>query len=425
MSSPLLTSFLNPLDQARFFGLVLALPLALSSLNSKAMGLAWLLLVLAGAWAAVQHRSGDNASDNLTWLKTWCLVATVALLIKSALVVHWTDPWGERHGELRLFFGAWALFGLVRWWRLERSTLVLLAHAMTLTSALGLAWVIALGRTELAAHHIPWASAMAMVSAFLLALSLKSDFPLTQRYLWMAGGLMAVMAVLSSQSRGAYGIILWWLLVGAHHLVVSEPIRSLTTVTTQSSPAWQKWAWVGAVCLGLAGLSQSPVIERPIQSLHDAVTEIRQSRLSLTEGANSSVGARLYMWRQSLEAIGDSPWTGHGHEARKNFLVMWGQSAQSDEVKRLGHVHNEYLHQLLDHGIWGLTSQLLYLTALFWISWQLHQSRQTAASFALAGVAFMHMTTSLSNVNFSHNYYTATFSLMVGLSIWLTTLRKP
>ncbi len=104
MSSPLLPSLLNPLDQARFFGLVLALPLALSSLNSKAMGLAWLLLVLAGAWAAVQHRSGDNASDNLTWLKTWCLVATVALLIKSALVVHWTDPWGERHGELRLFF---------------------------------------------------------------------------------------------------------------------------------------------------------------------------------------------------------------------------------------------------------------------------------------------------------------------------------
>lgn len=387
------------------------------------MGLAWLLWSLAGAWAACRRCEEGKICDELSWLKTWCLVTTVALLIKGLLVVYWSDPWGERHGELRLFFGAMALYGLARWWRLERSTLVILARALTLTCALGLAWVISMGRTELTTHPIPWASAMAMVSAFLLALALKSDFPQTQRYWWMAGGLMAVMAVLSSQSRGAYGIVLWWLLVGTHHLGINGSIRSLTTANTQRTPAWRKWAWAGAVCLGLAVLSQSPVIERPIQSLQDAVTEVRHSRLSLTEGANSSVGARLYMWRQSLDVIGDSPWTGHGYEARKDFLRAWGQSAQSDEVKRLGHVHNEYLHQLIDHGIWGLISQLLYLSALFWISWKLLQQKQDIAAFALAGMAFMHMTTSISNVNFAHNYYTAAFSLMVGLSLWLTTLR--
>lgn len=388
------------------------------------MGLAWLLLVLAGAWAAVRQRGQGSTMADFPWVKTWCLVATAALLVKSVPMLYWSEPWDERHGELRLFIGAWAVYGLTRWWRLERSALVHLAHALTFCSASGLAWVVLHGRVELATHHIPWAGAMAMVSALLLALALKSDFAPGQRRIWLCGGLLAVMAVLSSQSRGAYGIVLWWLFVGLHHVMRRGPQAAAANDSVKPTPSWHKWAWAGAASLALLGLSQTPVIERPTQSLQDAVEEIRLSRSSVTEGANSSVGARLYMWQQSLQAIAQAPWTGHGREARKSFLKTWGQAAQSHEVLRLRHVHNEYLNQLLDHGLWGLASQLLYLVGLLWISWQLHRHAQDTAAFSLAGIAFMHMTTSLTNVNFSHNYYTAAFSMLLGLSLWLTSLRK-
>jgi len=415
---------LTALPRSHFFGLVLALSLALSSLNSKAMGLAWLLLVLAGAWAAARHQGQCNTMAEFPWIKIWCGVATAALLLKTVPMLYWSDPWDERHGELRLFFGAWAVYGLMRWWRLERSILVVLAHALTFSSAAGLLWVVLHGRVELATHHIPWAGAMAMVSALLLALALKSDFALGQRRLWLFGGLLAVMAVLSSQSRGAYGIVLWWLFVGLHHAVRRSPQAAAHNDSAKPMPSWRKWAWVGGASLALLGLSQTPVFERPAQSLQDAVAEIRLSQASVTEGANSSVGARLYMWQQSLDAIAEAPWAGHGREARKNFLQAWGQAAQSHEVQRLRHVHNEYLNQLLDHGLWGLASQLVYLAGLLWISWQLHRRAQDAAAFSVAGIAFVHMTTSLTNVNFSHNYYTAAFSMLLGLSLWLTSLRK-
>lgn len=420
----LVASFLTSRPRGQVFGLVLALALALSSLNSKAMGLAWLLLVLAGAWAAARHRGLGGLDTDLAWAKTWCLVATAALLIKTVPMLYWSDAWDERHGELRLFLGAWAVYGLVRWWRLERSVLVLLAHALTLSSATGLAWVVLHGRAELATHPIAWAGAMAMVSAWLLALALKSDFALGLRRLWLCGGLLAVMAVLSSQSRGAYGIVLWWLLVGLHHGLRRKPQTAAPTGSLRHGSSKTPWAWWAAACLGLLVLSQTPVIERPLQSLQDAVQEIQMSRTSLTEGANSSVGARLYMWQQSLDAIAQAPWMGHGSEARKTFLQTWGQAAQSPEVQGLGHVHNEYLNQLLDHGLWGLASQLLYGTGLLWMAWQLHRHAHETAGLAVAGVAFMHITTSLSNVNFSHNYYTAALSMLLGLSLWLTRLRK-
>ena len=388
------------------------------------MGLTWLLLVLAGAWTAVRHWGQASLKSDSSVIKTWCLVATAALLVKSVPMFYWSDPWGERHGELRLFIGAWALYGLFSWQHLERRTFAALAHALTLASAIGLVWVIAQGRDGVPTHPIPWAGAMAMVSAVLLALALKSDFSQKQRGLWLLGGLLAVMAVLSSQSRGAYGILLWWLIVGLHHLWVRKSRTTAQIADFRYGLSMRQWAWLIGIGLILFGLSQTPVIERPAQSLQDAVQEIRQSQTSITQGANSSVGARLYMWQQSLDAIGNAPWIGHGREARKILLKTWGQTSQSPEVQRLGHVHNEYLNQLVDHGLWGLSSQVLYVVGLLWISWQLHRRTQNTAAFAVAGITFMHMTTSLTNVNFAHNYYTAAFSMLVGLSLWSTRLRR-
>jgi hypothetical protein len=44
------------------------------------------------------------------------------------------------------------------------------------------------------------------------------------------------------------------------------------------------------------------------------------------------------------------------------------------------------------------------------------------AALAVGGMAFVHMTSSLTNVNFAHNYYTASLSLFVSLSLCLSQL---
>lgn len=405
----------------RIWLLVLALALAFSSLNSKAMGLSWLLLVLMGGWVAMTRRhSLAAASVAAPWAKLWLMVATLSLGLKAAGVFYWADPWDERHGELRLFIGALAVYALLRFKPLERNTLILFAYSLTLSSAAGLVWVLFFGRWDVASHPIPWAGAMAMGSAFLLALSLKSDFSTGQRRIWLAGGLLALMAVLASQSRGAFGIVLWWFAVGLHH--AWRYWADKHSASNQANAKPRRFAWVAAVLIGLTALSQTPVLQRPTQSLQDAANEIRASSQSTTQGANSSVGARLYMWQKSVAAIEASPWVGHGRDGRIGLLREWADAAQSDVVNQLGHVHNEYLHQMLDHGILGLSSQMIVLVGLLFISWQLLRRRSNAAAYSLAGMVFVHMSASMSNVNFSHNYYTASFSLFVSWSLWLSLL---
>lgn len=400
--------------------LALALLLASSSLNSKAMGMAWLLFVLTGAWAALRNPGQPNASSVHPWAKTWLFTTALALLIKSIAVFYWNDPWSERHGELRMFIGALALYGFAGSKDMKRNTLSMIAYSLTISSAIGLLWVIFYGRHAVPTHPIPWAGSMAMVSALLLALSFHLDFSLLHRRLWLFGGTLAVLAVLSSQSRGAYSITIWWLVVVFYHLWRRQ--KSLETPSSFRPSSSGQWSLLAAVLIGVTALSQTPVFERPAKSLQDAFSEIRASSESTTDGANSSVGARLYMWQESLLVIEKSPWIGHGHDARKQLLLEWAEAAQSSEVKRLGHVHNEYLHQLIDHGLWGLGSQILYLAGLVIVSWQLLQKKHHIAALSVAGMAFIHMTTSMTNVNFAHNYYTASLSLFVGLSLCITRL---
>ena len=405
-----------------FFELTLLAELGLSSLYSKAFGLAWVLLILAGAWEWVQNHRGlrPHASESL--LKVWLWITLAALVAKTIPMVYWTDPWGERHGELRLFLGALALYALARWQGLKREALSSIAYALSISSAAGLIWVVMYGRENLSTHPIAWAGSMAMTSAVLLALSLKTDFAVKHRRIWFTGGLLAVMAVLSSQSRGAFGIVLWWLVVCVHHFVAKRKYAQTTPPIT--GQAFTRRALIVIAWLvGLALMSQSPVFQRPLESIRQASHEISVSQQSVEKGANSSVGARIYLWQQSWTAIQMSPWIGYGHDGRKEKLAEWAEMSGSTTIKHLGHVHNEYLNQLLDHGLPGLLSQLFYIVGLVGLSWKLHKHHQTASALAVAGICFVHMSCSMSNVNFAHNQYTTSLSVLISISLWMSTLR--
>ena len=341
------------------------------------------------------------------------------MALKTVPTLYWADPWAERHGEIRLLLGAVAVWGLSRWKVLGTLTTGRIADALSLSSALGLAWVLAYGRGEVCTHPIPWAVSMAMVSGWLLHQGLSDQALRPQRQRWLLGGLLGLLAVLASQSRGAFGIVLWWGVALLHHAWQQR----------QHAPSHQRLLWqaclAATVLIGTVwALSYTPVLQRPMQSLHDAVEQITVSRQSAEAGSNSSVGSRLYMWQKSQEAITESPWIGHGHNGRKQALASWAAQANSHEVSRLGHLHNELLNQLIDHGLWGLASQLAYIAGLLVMALQLLRAQQKTAAMAIGCICFMHLSSSMSNVNFSHNYYTTALSIVVMLSLWMADRPK-
>lgn len=73
---------------------------------------------------------------------------------------------------------------------------------------------------------------------------------------------------------------------------------------------------------------------------------------------------------------------------RMAHIQQWVDEATSSTVKALGHLHNEYLQTLMDHGLWGR-----------------------------AGVVFMLMRAGLSHMNFAHNDYPTELSLAATLLV--------
>lgn len=397
--------------------------LALLALSPKAAGLAWVLLVLGLAWQGARARWRVPASAHTNapvWVRTWLAVSVLAWLCQAVMVLYWHDPWGERHGEIRLVLSAlalWAASAVAA--PLPSALLAQAATALGATAWAGLVWVLVGGRDSLSAHPIPWAVAMGLVSVWLLAMGLCTvGASAGQRRWWLAGGLAALMAVLASRSRGAFGVLLWWALVVS---VWAWRQRRRSRSDTGAGVPSGRWRAPGSALLAgvvvLTLLVWTPVVQRPLQALQEAVNEVAQADVSPAQGAQTSVGARLYLWEHSLALIAQSPWLGHGRAARMAHLQAWADEAQSDLVRELGHVHNEFLHQWLDHGVLGLFSQLLYIVGGLVLALQLRRAGQCRSALALAGLVFMHASASLSNVNFAHNHYTSVLSLLMLLAL--------
>lgn len=397
--------------------LPLLMLLAISSLSTKAMGAAWVLLTITGLWALCHTRPTATSSAE-PWIKTWLITTAVAMALKTVPTLYWADPWDERHGEMRLLLGAVAVWGLSRWKTLDTLTTSRLADALSLSSALGLGWVLAYGRDAVCTHPIPWAMIMAITCCWLLSMGFDITYGRRLRYRWQIGALAAVMAVLSSKSRGAFGVLLLWAPLMWWHFL-KQPHHKVDHLVQLKR--WKlRFTVLLALIVGILALIQTPVLQRPGQAIVQAIEEIRASQKSVEVGSNSSVGARLYMWHKSWEAIQINPWIGYGHDGRKELLKQWATQANSEEVKKLGHVHNEYLNQWIDSGLLGILSQCIYIIGFILMTKQLWKAKKINSAILIGCIGFMHISGSMSNVNFAHNYYTTGLSMFVLISLWLT-----
>jgi len=361
-----------------------------------------------GFWS-FNYASAQRPTAEFSAAKVWVFACLSALVLRAVTQFYWGDSWGERHAEFRLLFGALALLGLVHYARFTSVQLRWLGYALVLASWAGFGLMLALGSAGAPTNQIPWGASMSLLVCVILVRALSASSELMSIRLFYASGVLAgVCAVLLSQARGSYGIVLW---VGGvvlwHYL--------------QNGVKWR--ALIGAFLIAaMATALVAQVFPRqlsiPVQRIQLAMIEISSMDSSKDSSIDTSVGARLYLWKRAIEEIPDHLLMGVGREARMAAIQRWGTEAGSANVKSLGHLHSNYVEELFDQGLFGLGSFVSFLAGLFCMVKRLQKDHPMAA-LSTAGILFMHATGSLTNVNFAHNYYPTLLSVAVSLCLLL------
>jgi O-antigen ligase len=382
--------------------------LVLAPINSKLAGACWLALCLLGFWS-FKYGSVKAPTAEFSAAKGWVFACLSALALRAVTQFYWGDSWGERHAEFRLLFGALGLLGLVHCARFTSDQLKWLGYALVLALWTGFVWMIVFGAALAPTNQIPWGASMSLLVCVVLALTFSaSSQRLSVRLFYASGVVFGVCAVLLSQARGSYGIVLW---VGGcvlwHYATSGIKWRAL-----------MNRALVGFVAVTLLVQIFPQLISIPAQRIQLAVEEFSTMDSAKEATMNTSVGVRLYLCKRAVEEIPDHLVMGVGREARLASIQRWGAEANSTTAQSLGHLHNNYVEDLFDQGLVGLGSFMSFLAGLFYMVMRLRKD-QPMAALGMSGILFMHSTSSLTNVNFAHNYYPTILSVAVAVCLLL------
>lgn len=399
-----------------------AVCLALSPAFTTLAGLSWLLLLAAGAWLLVRGRRASEAPlarATRVWLAA-CVIATLIWLLQCLI---WNEPFfrysGNVNSALRLLFMAAICHALG-----SRSPGMAVDAARRLTGdALALAcWCALLAlvqagfdRNETPTNAIPWSVINAMIAYLLLTEALNGALEPARRAAWLVCAAVGLLTVLLSQTRSAYIVfpMAFWA-IGKWRLRGLEPgmARRIAAGATLA---------VAALVTTLAWLPADPL------KIRMAIDELRVSMVQ--RDYNSSMGARLALARIGLDAASESPWIGIGARARIERISQAGNAAPPEEqqrwtyVRTFNHLHNQYLNNLVDGGLLGLTG-LLVLAAGLWTAARRLRPSAPGASRQLGGLLLIHLVAGLANVNSGHDYYPTMMGLLIGC-IFVFALQTP
>lgn len=381
---------------------------ALSPLNTKIAGAAWLILMLLALWLSLgplRARASGLPAAALPWL----LGCLVAMALWTGLSWVWDEPCCKLTADLGS--GTRLLLAATATWVAARH-----AHALAdlgpwprraLAAACVLALVLALSvdRDRLPSHPIPWAVAVSFLICLLWPHALNARASPRSRAVWALCAGCGMAAVLASQSRGAYAILPWALLLGA------------LALRRRDRPRRPRAIWITGLLLASAlaaaiSLPSDPLrVRRAWQEVEIAVERADY---------NTSLGARVYLFQMAWQGIQESPWTGLGAAERLQRIRHAGEHLPPEQrerlahVRQLGHAHNQYLHHALDGGLLGLAGLLALLAGMAVAARRLWRLNPVAGQ-QMAGLLVMHAVAGLSNVNLAHNYYVVMLSLCIAL----------
>lgn len=405
------------------WGLFLGL-LALAPANTKLGGSAWALMALFGLWAMFAHRHWRpfTAEDQAMWRATrlWLVFCAAAFLFKAIGVTYWGDPWRTRHFDIRMLLSALALFFLVSRMTLAdgRRRQLIGALFVGACAAFLMSYLHVTYEVETPSNRINWAGGLVMLSWTLLPVVALSHLARRWRLLALAGVLLLWGAVLMSGARSAYLSLPWLLVCGL-----------VLMVCTQRRRHWGRWLAGGlaAVLLAWGALYAAvpAVLEVPLNRVEIAVRDAHKALLADDDDrdVDTPVGSRIYMWERSVEVIKESPWIGYGRAQRIAFIKAWGKQANAHIVSDLFHLHSEYINGMVDHGLVGLASTLSYMIGLVVVALSLRREFPLMA-LSIGGIAFTHITMSLTNANSQTNNYSVIFGLALTVVFQLRARRQ-
>lgn len=383
---------------------VLGLGIALSPTNTKIAGVTWLLVCLAGLAVFFRRPVVENATVPAS--KVWLIACVLAAVLAIAMTLVWPNGPDTLHAEFRLLLGAAATHQIVRRTHGDASWKRVVLPAVAMACVAAVSKVAAThDRLFLPSNALPWAISVTFFLCVLVPPFLGGVFPATQRK-WYGGAVICALgAILMSQSRGAFVVLIWLLWLAA-------------TSWQQGHPGFQlrKVAFWGALAAAL--LASSAWLPSDPLRLGMGWKELVNAEQK--GDYNTSLGARIYLWSLAWHSIQESPWVGVGGRERLRRIKAVGdelsetQRAQLAVVRNVGHVHNQYLHAAMDGGLIGLASTLAVLAGLGASAWRLRRF-DPVASRQMQGVLFMHATAGLTNVNMAHNYYAIMLSLAVAV----------
>lgn len=384
--------------------------LVLSPMETKLAGLLWIILCLWALALPLRHPAHVHTPTRQA-ARRWWMACSITLGTWFLMSLYWKEPCckpsAELNAGLRLWLGALAAWLWSRHWTPIPAWRNWINQGLALACISSLVIAIVMDREQLPSYPIPWSAAVAMILVLLLpqALDLPQNAP--QRKRWLLCCVLALFAVLLSQSRGTYFVMGWVICVwGTSSPHVHARIRPLQLAAAG--------ALVAAAMALTSALPSDPLRLRA--GWHDWNT----SRHAETQ--NTSLGARFALYALALETIAESPWVGVGASERLHRIHTLGQHLTEQEAQKLthareqGHVHNGYLHSAMDGGIVSLVGFLASIGGLLFAAraWRKHQP---VARQQMLGLAFVHASTSLSNVNLAHNYYAVMLSLCAMLVI--------
>lgn len=189
------------------------------------------------------------------------------------------------------------------------------------------------------ANHI----AQGLVMSFFVAVGVvrfKQSARADQRLFWAIAAILAIFSV-THLSQGRAGQLALPLVLAVLALVAVPPRWRLTAVA------------IVAVAVVLLVWS-SPVL----QNRFDLVLE--QINAYDFKNDYTSVGARLHMWKTSLDLIFESPWVGHGTGAYHSLAAKAFNDPVMCDIACF-HPHNQLLFFGVDHGLVGIVLFLFYL----------------------------------------------------------------
>jgi O-antigen ligase len=334
--------------------------------------------------------------------RIWLVFCFLVLGLKAIPMVYWSGPWQERHGELRLLIGAFAVWLIARGERSRPATFRLIGNALALACVLSL--VLVLGWTADAAptNRIPWAAGVSLLSCTLLYASYALDVPGGQAQWWRFASFLAFLAVAFSGVRGSYLLIVVWpLMLFLFHRGQRKNAGLMTA---------RRWLYGGAA-LGLVAfaLTHLPAGFSPLERIQSAAAEAK------SQDPNSANGARLAMWEAAVESVANNPLLGVGFTKGKALLQRTAENKKSYEIASLGHFHSDYLHPAVEFGLLGLASYLCVAAGLLVMAIVCLRHRAPIPALGLGAILLMHASTGLTNVNFAHNYYPTVLAICVAL----------